>query len=142
MDDALAVRSGERGGDLTADAQGVDPKRTAQALDAARERLPVAVLHDDIGGAVRQLAIVEAADDAGVGDYVDRPRLVEKAGNYQGVLGILRAQDFDRYMAADSLVHSLKDAAHAAVADLADDFIMPDELSDHDAPPGGQTNPL
>jgi hypothetical protein len=140
MNDPLAVGRRQRRGNLAADAQPVGAQGTVDSVDARGQGLPVQVLHDDVGGAIGQLAEVEAADDAGVVDDVDGAGFVEKPGHHLLVGGKPRMQDLDGGVAANRLVHRLKDRAHPAIADFADDFVVADKLTDHDASPENARN--
>jgi hypothetical protein len=95
------------------------------------EGLALQVLHDDVDGAVRELAVFVDVDDAGVADDVDGARLVAEAGGHLGSAGDVRVLDLDRGAAVQLLVYGLEHLAHAAVPELAHDLIATDYLTNH-----------
>jgi hypothetical protein len=72
------VSSGESGTDLATDAERVEAERAGGALDARRQRLALEILHDDVGGAVGHLAVVEATDHPRMRDDVHGARFVKE----------------------------------------------------------------
>src|SRR5260370_618424 len=59
VDDGLFVRGGKRGGKLPDDAAGLGfGQRSAVAAQAGAERLALQKLHDQVGGAVGDLAVL------------------------------------------------------------------------------------
>lgn len=138
MDDSLCMCCGQTGGNLAADAQRVRAKGSGDALDARGERLSFKVLHHDIGCTVGKLTVVEAADDAWMGDDVDGSCFVKKARHNRLIFRVNRAQDFDGNPSANGLMYGFVHATHAAVTNLADDFVIPDYLADHAAPSVGR----
>src|SRR5438132_1694527 len=73
-----------------------DVERLAQrqplgvSLEALEQRLALEELHDQVGRALGELAVVDDLDDARVADAVDRARLVDEAGGEVGVRRELR----------------------------------------------------
>ena len=138
MDDSLRMGCGQTRRNLTTDSQCVGAKGSGEALDARGERLSLQVLHYDIGCAVGKLTVVKAADDAWMGDDVDGSCFVKKARHNRLIFRVDRAQDFDGDPSANGLVYGFVHTAHAAVTNLADDFVIPDYLADHAAPSVGR----
>ena len=71
VDDAVAVRVVERGGDLGGDAHGVRDGEVLLALQPVAQRFPFHERHDVVRGAVH-LAAVDEAEDVGMLQRGDR----------------------------------------------------------------------
>ncbi len=65
---------------------------------------------------------------------------VEEPGDDVFVFRELRLEHLDRYASTDRLMYGFEHASHAAVANLAGDFVMSNELTDHGAL-SGEANP-
>jgi len=73
------VRRRQARTDLAPEADDVGGRQlAAYPLEPLPEGLPLQVLHDDIGHAVGQLAIVRDLDEARVVDAVDRARFIKE----------------------------------------------------------------
>ena len=84
VDDALGVGGAERAGDLDRVGDRLGDRQPAVAADAVLERLALDVLEDDERRAV-VLAGVDDADDVGVVELRDGPRLAPEALELVGV---------------------------------------------------------
>ena len=132
MDDLDRMRCRQGRGNLPADANGIGNRQAATAAaQPLGQRVAVQVLHDDEGAAVGEAAELIDLDDAGVIDPAGGPRFVEEAVLDLFVRRELFAQKLDRALAAELLVHSFVDRAHAALADFAHHAITTDALSFH-----------
>jgi hypothetical protein len=130
MDDALGVRRGQRGGDLPRQAQRV-AHRQRPAGQPRVERLAVQELHDQERAAVAVVAEVEHRDDAGVDDRGRGPRLVEEPHDDVRSVRQTRVQDLDRGRSPEQAVLAEVDRPHPALAELADDAMVAEDLAEH-----------
>lgn len=130
MNDPLPMRRGQRRGQLLAEEDRLRLGEHVVLQDLA-QRAALQVLHDEIDGAVGELAVFVDVDDAGVVDDVDGAGLVAEAGCHLGRAGDVGMQDLDRCAAVQLLVHCLEDLAHSALAEDAHDLIAADVLTDH-----------
>jgi len=130
MNDPFAMRGGQRGGQLLAQQ---DRLRLGEhvVLQHLAQRAALQVLHDQIDGAVGELAVLVDVDDAGVVDDVDGAGLVAEARRHLGGAGDVGMQDLDGCAAVQLLMNCLEDLAHSALAEDAHDLIAADVLTDH-----------
>jgi hypothetical protein len=129
VDDGLVVGGLERRRHLADDVAGLFEGQSSHPLEPGEEALAVQVLHEQVPGAVGELARVEDAHQARVADDGDGAGLVDEAPHDLGVVTVLRVEDLDRGALADGLVDGLVDGAHAALADQPDDPIRADVLA-------------
>ena len=127
--DALAVRRVQRIGNLRADVeQGAEVERpSAQPLV---ERLALEQLHRQIA---LSLVLVEAVDRADVGMVQATRRCGLRAGTarwLRSVASLPVGQDLDGHLTPELHVLSAIDDAHAAGAELIEDAVVPEILTD------------
>ena len=97
------VRRAERARDLDRVRDRLGDRQPAQPADPVLERLALDVLEHDVGPAV-VLAGVDHADDVGMRELGDRPRLAAEALELIGVGGHLAVHQLDRDGALERLV--------------------------------------
>lgn len=90
-----------------------------------RERLAIAILHDQVIGPVVLADVVERAD-VGVIERRDRLRLALEPDLQHRVVRELRRQNLHRNDPSESRVFRAIDLTHTAGADAADDFVRPE----------------
>ena len=117
MNDALAVRGGERSADLRPRLRDL-ARRHRPARQALRERLPVEQLHDGVGDPPSLSEIVKR-QDVGMRQRRDRARLALEPRQRRRVHRDLLRQHLDRDLAPQPRVLRLVDLPHAARADAA-----------------------
>jgi hypothetical protein len=126
VDDAGAVRGGQRAGDLPRDHQRLAER---QALQPRPQRLPVEELHHDVRAAVDVAAEVVDLDDPRALDRAGGARLVEESREHLLIRGQLRLQYFDGGAPAERGVLGEIDSAHPAAAQLLDDDVRAERLA-------------
>ena len=134
VDDLFGVGGRQCGGQLLDQPQCIHHRHPSGGLHPRVERLALEQLHDDVGGAVRELTKCRDLDQALMINDVDGAGLVDEAGGDLLVLGVLFVEDFDGDALTDGLVDGFKDGAHAAFPDLGGDAVLADLLADHRCP--------
>ena len=133
MDDALLVRRGQRRARLLHHVHRLFERQT-RATEPRGERLAVEELHDEVNDVLAELALhlaeVDDVDDVRVADVVHRLRFMEETRDDVLLRGQLLEQDLDGNTLADERVLAEVDGAHAALAELGLDLIIPDALAD------------
>jgi hypothetical protein len=129
VDDALVVRRLETLGDLESNPQ-CFLQWNRGAVDALSERFTLGKLHDE------QLATVDVLEpvdpgDARVVEGGQDPGLALESSQSVGVGGEGVGQDLDGHLAAELGVLRPPHLAHAALAELVDDSIVCQRLTDH-----------
>ncbi len=134
VDDALLVGGHQALADLDADIQDLfdlqffllDALLTGDLL----EGFPLDVLHDD---EIAPGAALDAVNGGHVGmvERGSRLRLVNEAGLLLGMLGDVRGQEFHGHDALQLGVLGLVNDAHAPLAELIEDLIVENRLTDH-----------
>src|SRR5262249_37241078 len=81
VDDALRVRHPDRARDLPRQPDGQLAAELAALPEQRRQRLPLEVLHDDVGPPVGEPAEIVDVDEARVLEQRREARLVEEAGD-------------------------------------------------------------
>jgi hypothetical protein len=127
MDDAVAVRVGERRGELTRDVERLGERRRRQVAQVGA----VEELHHHeraVGGVAR----IVGRDDPGMIEPRRRPGLAQEAGAAL-VVEHLAADQLDRHVALEGQVVGAVDHAHAALAEQGVDAIAVGETgSEHE----------
>src|SRR5690606_2129665 len=104
-------------------------------LDLILEGAPLHVLHDDVVHAAVAAHVVDL-DDVGMAQPGRGPRFPREAAQELVVVGELGAQDLDGHPPVQQPVDGLVNHRHAAVADLAAQFVTPAQLAaGHAGPP-------
>ena len=102
--------------DVGNDGQGL-LRRQPASLEALSQALTGQELHGHVHLAVVGAAVVEEGDNVRVGQAGQAARLALKAAAGSAVLGETGANQFDRDLAAQRLLHRDVDLAHAAFAE-------------------------
>ena len=131
MHDLVRVRGPERAGDLDRVRQRLVDRQPAHPPDPVLERLALDVLEDDVGP-VLVLAGVDHADDVGMRELGDRPRLAPEALQLVGVGRHLPVQELDRHPPFEVDVEGLIDRRHPSRADLGVEPIPATEQHAHE----------
>ncbi len=126
VDDAARMRCVERLVDLLGDARGRNRLERPVLADDGGEVTAVDQLHDDERVA-RLHAVVEDIDHVGVIERRGRLGLLPETSDERGVAAILRAQHFDRHVAAKLRVVSAEDGRHPALAEQLDKAVAAGE---------------
>jgi len=122
MDEADAVRVAEGVGDVPHDIQRQGLVERALAHDHLVDGFAVHVFHGEVVEAVA-FAGLEALDDVAVVQAADGLRLPDEPPDVFLVPGEPRRKDLDRHEAVHAELAGLIDDAHAAAADLAEEFV-------------------
>jgi len=129
VDDLLAVRGGEREGDLFAE---TELAREARALAVRRqlaERLALDVFEDEKVRLGRLDEVVDLAD-GGVADFREQPCLAQEARLDALAHPLLGADRLDRHVALQAGIKPEIHLAHATAAEAGFDADMSDRRSD------------
>ena len=132
MDDALGVRGVERIRDLNRQRDKLVILHRTRA-DGVLERQAIEKLHGDERLAFMLVNVVNGAD-VGMIQRRSGLRLALEAGQSLRIFGDIVGQEFQRDKAAELEVLRLVNHAHAAAAQLLDDAVMRDGLTDHVCP--------
>src|SRR5207248_2051647 len=132
MKDALVVRGVERARDAAKDGQRLAEREARVRGEIAVERRAFEQLHQVVLPAVGELSEREDVDDVAVPDLVDRACFLDEARHHLRVRGELTAQDLDRRALTDDRVLRAEDCAKAALAELARDAILADDVAGHE----------
>ena len=131
MHHAALVAELQPGQQVLHDPQRVGEREPLLLVQQRLQRRPVDELHDDVGEVIG-LAVVEHADDVGMGQPAGRLRLAAEAGQRFLRLRIVRAirqpDRLDRHAAGDDRVPALVDGAHGAAAERALDLVLAEQL--------------
>ena len=127
MDDAFAMRGGERVGEGDADVE--EPvERQSTAGQGVLERSPLDQLHGHERHAVR-LFDREDGDDVRMVEGGDGPGLAPEAGQALWIGGDVGGQNLERDIAAEPVIVGPIHLAHAAAAKRGDDPVCADRRS-------------
>ncbi len=116
MEDALIMGCRQRSADLLYQISGAF-ERDSFRLDQRAQRYAVDELHDEIGFAVGEFAVIEDADHSGMIDPRQRFLLLLELLHHPGVLQRLLEQDFDYHRLVMQL--SIMRQIHCADAALS-----------------------
>ena len=135
MDDAVAVRLGERAAHLTEDVLDALGRHRAVLLEDVGDAPALDELHDEIEGAVLHLAEVVDLDGVGVLEGGDGSGLAIEARLDRGVVREVLVQGLECDLAdrGTELLLGQVHATHAAFAELLDDGVF---AGDHGADEG------
>ena len=100
-------------------------RRRSGPRDVRAEVLAGEELHDEIGAPVGENAGVEDLDDVRRFDVRRGERLALEPAHHLLVRGVLRLEDLDRDLPLDADVDALEHLAPRALADDADDLVLP-----------------
>ena len=130
MHDAALVAELQPGEQVLHDPHRVGEREALLLVEQRLQRRAVDELHDDVGEVVG-LAVVEHADDVGVGQPAGRLRLAAEAGQRLlglriGIIGQL--DGLDRDAAGDDRVPALIDGAHGTAAERPLDLVLAESL--------------
>ena len=128
VDDPGGVRGLERVGDLDRERQQQIGLERAPG-DAMLQRRPVEELHDEERAAVLLADVVDGAD-VGVIQRRRGPRLAAESGQRLGIVGEVGRQELQRDEALQPRVLGFVHDAHAAAAQLLDDAVVRERLTD------------
>ena len=132
MDDAVAVRIGERAGELDADGEHPIAREAALLLQYLVERAAFDELHRDIGDVVGLADVVDRRD-VGVAEIAGGLALAQEAARDLGITAKFGLEDLDRDDALDTGVVRTEHVGHRAFADASVDPVTPEHL--HRRPP-------
>ncbi len=124
MDDAEAVRFTQALGDLPADIQRFGRREMVGTADEGLEVFAFDVFHRQVMGKAGFAQVVHPAD-AGMGDPAGELEFVPKTLDGFFVEADFRLQELEGDVFLDLAVIGPVNAAHAAPADLLDDFVTP-----------------
>jgi hypothetical protein len=133
VDDARAVRVGERIEHLHAEMGGLRRVDRPDPLGQVVQGLAPHVLHDHQQLVLLAMELVDGGD-AGMAQASQRHRFGAEAFEHVRV-GDIRVQDLDGDLAVEGLVLGQVDGPHAAAADSLENPVLADSSAHHDAEP-------
>ena len=122
MDNAICVSSRDTVRDCRGDSHGLAP-RNGRAVDSVAQRLTVQQLRNGVWRAARHTKLVNGKD-VGVRQSGHGPRLALESRDSLTIGCNIGRQNLDGHFAAELLVASAIDLAHAARAKRGEDLVM------------------